>query len=87
MLAEKSAKWLDRLVNLGNEPTDWSEFKAAFLKQYSVLDDEQVARDKLKEARHYEKIAIYVEYFNELILSLPTTTNADLVHSFVYGLK
>ena len=87
MLAEKSAKWLDRLVHLGNEPTDWSEFKYAFLKQYSVLGDEQVARDKLKEARQHGKVATYVEFFNELILSLPTATNADLVYSFVYRLK
>ena len=52
-----------------------------------MLDDEQVARDKLKEARQQGKVATYVEYFNKIILSLPTVTNADLVHSFVYGLK
>ena len=87
LLAEKAAKWLDRLVHLGNEPTDWSEFKDTFLKQYSVLDDESKARDKLKEARQQGKVATYVEYFNEIILLLPSATNADLVHSFVYGLK
>ena len=51
LLAERAAKWLDRLVHLGNEPTTWEEFKDAFTKQYSILDDESHARDRLKEAR------------------------------------
>ena len=50
-MGEKAAKWLDRLVAMNNEPSDWDMFKDAFRKQYTVLDDETVARDKLKEAR------------------------------------
>ena len=43
-------------MHLGNEPATWEAFRDAFLKQYSVLDEEQHARDRLKEARQTGRV-------------------------------
>ena len=51
LMGEKAAKWLDRLVPMNNEPSDWDIFKDAFCKQYTILDEKTVACNKLKEAR------------------------------------
>ena len=43
----KASKWLDRLERLGTAPATFTEFCTKFLKQFSVLDDENMAGDKL----------------------------------------
>ena len=46
-----------------------------------------MARDKLKELRQRGKVSEYISAFDNIVVSLPETHEADLLHSFVYGLK
>ena len=44
----RASKWLDRLERLDTAPTMFMEFCTKFLKQFTVLDDESMAQDKLR---------------------------------------
>ena len=46
-MKRRASKWLDRLERLGIALTSFTDFAAKFLEQFSVLDDENMARDKL----------------------------------------
>ena len=46
----RASKWLDRLERLGTAPSTFTEFCTKFLEQLSVLDDENMAQDKLPMA-------------------------------------
>ena len=46
----KASKWLDHLKRLGAAPATFMEFCTKFIEQFSVLDDENAARDKLQTA-------------------------------------
>ena len=46
----RASKWLDHLERLGIALTNFTDFSAKFLEQFSVLDDENMARDKLRTA-------------------------------------
>ena len=87
LMTGKAAKWLDRLTVQGQLPTSYTMFKTLFLKHYSIIDDENEARDTLKVAKQQSPVQQYVEYFNDNVTSLPNTPSAELVHSFVFGLK
>ena len=46
----RASKWLDHLERLGTAPATFTEFCTKFLEQFSVLDDENMAQDKLRMA-------------------------------------
>ena len=46
-----ASKWLDRLERLGTAPSNFEDFCTKFLEQFSILDDVNVARDKLRMAQ------------------------------------
>ena len=50
LMQGRASKWLDRLERLGIAPTNFTDFAAKFLEQFSVLDNENTARDKLRMA-------------------------------------
>ena len=50
LMRGRASKWLDCLERLVIAPTNFTDFSAKFLKQFSVLDDESTARDKLQTA-------------------------------------
>ena len=50
LMRGRASEWLDRLERLGTAPTNFTDFQTKFLEQFSVLDDENTARDKLQMA-------------------------------------
>ena len=50
LMRRRASKWLDRLERLGITPMNFTGFSSNFLEQFSVLDDENTARDKLRTA-------------------------------------
>ena len=50
LMRGRASKWLDRLERLGIALTNFTDFAAKFLEQFSVLDDENTASDKLRMA-------------------------------------
>ena len=47
LMRRRASKWLDRLERLGIAPTNYTDFSSKFLEQFSVLDNENMTRDKL----------------------------------------
>ena len=47
LMQGRATKWLDRLERLGIALNNFTDFAVKFLEQFSVLDDENAARDKL----------------------------------------
>jgi len=56
LMSGQASKWLERLTQLNTEPTTWTQFEDAFLKQYAIIDDENRARDRLKEIRQVKSV-------------------------------
>ena len=50
LMRGRASKWLDHLEQLGTALTNFIDFSTEFLEQFSVLDDENAARDKLQTA-------------------------------------
>ena len=50
LMRGRASKWMDRLERLGTAPAMFTEFCTKFLEQFSVLDDENMAREKLHSA-------------------------------------
>ena len=50
LMRGRASKWLDHLERLGTAPATFTEFCTKFLEQLCVLDDENMARDKLRMA-------------------------------------
>ena len=47
LMRGRASKWLDRLERLGIALANFTDFSSKFLEQFSVLDDGNMARDKL----------------------------------------
>ena len=47
LMRGRANKWLDHLEGLGTALATFMEFYTKFVEQFSVLDDENMARDKL----------------------------------------
>ena len=50
LMRGRASKWLDRLERLGTAPAMFTEFCTKFLERFSVVDDENMAQDKLRMA-------------------------------------
>ena len=50
LMQGRASKWLNCLERLGTAPVMFTEFLTKFLEQFSVLDNENMARDKLRMA-------------------------------------
>ena len=50
LMLGRAGKWLDRLEQQGTAPDTFTEFSMRFPEQLSVLDDENMAQDKLRMA-------------------------------------
>ena len=47
LMQGRANKWLDHLERLGTAPATFTEFCTKFLEQFSVLDEENTAEDKI----------------------------------------
>ena len=57
-----------------------------FLKHYSLLDNANIAHDKLHKLKQCGAIQDYITAFDNIVILLPKLPEADQVHAFVYGL-
>ena len=87
LMAGNASKWIERLTKLEAEPVNFAEFENSFLRQFEILDDENIARDKLKEIRQFKSVTGYISAFDDLVLSLPNVPEQEFIHAFIYGLK
>ena len=72
---------------MGTLPTTYVALKTELKTQFGFMDEERRARDKLKEICQTKAVIQYVQDFENITLHLPTATDDELKHSFIYGLK
>ena len=78
--------WRARYERNDRDPS-WDAFSAAIRDRFQLMDDGKKARLQLKELRQTGGIRAYTQEFQRLTLSMPETSQMDLVVDFVYGLK
>ena len=49
LMGGNAARWMDHLEVQGEVPAMFPDFERMFIDQYAPLDDNNVARDKLRE--------------------------------------
>ena len=65
----------------------FEDFECVFLEHYSLLDNANIAHDKLRKLKQHGTIQDYITVFDNIIISLPELLEVDQVHAFMYGLK
>ena len=78
---------MDILEQLGTAPATFTEFLTKYLEQFSVLDNENTAQDKLWAAQQRDSVSLYIAYFDKIIMGLPNASEDKLMHAYIYGLK
>ena len=58
-------------------PTSFEDFDRVFLEHYCLLDDANVARDKLRELKQRGAVQDYITAFDNIVVSLPELPDAD----------
>lgn len=81
--------WRDIHKTPAGRPITWADFTAAIMAMFMPVNREQLARDRLANARQRDKdsVAQYTTYMRRLFLSVSTLTPADMAHRYIYGLK
>ena len=63
--------------------TTSEDFEHVFLEHYSLLDDANIARDRLRKLKQCGAIQDNITAFNNIVMLLPELPEADQVHAFV----
>lgn len=81
--------WRDVYKAPGSRPTTWREFTTAITAMFMPVNREQLARDRLANARQRDKdsVANYTTYMRRLFLSICSLSQGDMVHRYIYGLR
>jgi Retrotransposon gag protein len=59
----------------------------ALRDQFGVVDETRRARDMLKTLKQTKSVLEYICVFENTTMSIPTATDEELRHSFIFGLK
>ena len=86
-LDDQAFGWWRARVEQGERDMSWDAFSAALRDRFQLMDDGKKARLQLKDLRQTGGLRAYAQEFQRLILSMPETSQKDLVVDFVYGLK
>ena len=87
MLRGNAAKWYTKLEKFDQQPRTFIGFKKKFLEKFEDIDAENTARDKLKTLVQTASVRDYVAAFDAVLLDIPTASEDDMIHAFIYGLR
>lgn len=78
-----------REVELHHKPdfAYWAEFKQAFISQFTPIDPEVDARERLARLTQNKSVLSYASDFNALMLELPHMDESDRIWRFTNGLR
>ena len=68
-------------------PTTFKDFECMFLEHYSLLDNANIACDKLHKLKQHGTIQDCIMAFDIIVMSLPNLPEVDQVHAFIYSLN
>ena len=68
-------------------PTTFEDFEHVFLEYNSLLDNANIARDKLHKLKQHGTVQDYIMAIDNIVVLLPELPEANQVRAFVCSLK
>ena len=87
LLKGHAANWWYMLVQSGQAPNQWENFKAALRNEFVPQNSERRNRDKLRVLRQTASVAGYLTAFRNLVIAIPGMNEAEKLDRFTAGLK
>ena len=72
---------------IGQHANNYADVKALLRQQYAVVDEVRNARDRLKTLVQTKSVSAYQSLFEHTMLQITDASDAEQLHSFVWGLK
>ena len=87
LLKGNAANWWFMVVQAGQAPGQWENFKVALRNEFVPQDSERRNRDKLRNLRQTAGVASYLTTFRNLVIGIPGMNEAEKLDRFCAGLK
>ena len=87
LLKGHAANWWYMLVQAGQAPNQWENFKTALRNEFVPQNSERRNRDKLRVLRQTASVAGYLTAFRNLVIAIPGMNEAEKLDRFTAGLK
>ncbi len=87
LLKNNAANWYYMQVQAGNIPATWEEFKNRLRAEFVPQDNVRRQRDKLSRLVQNKSVALYLETFRNIVISIPDISEAEKLDKFLNGLK
>ena len=87
LLKGNAANWWFMLVQAGQAPGQWENFKVALRGEFVPQDSERRNRDKLRNLRQTTSVSSYLTTFRNLVIGIPGMNEAEKLDRFCSGLK
>lgn len=86
-LTSTAASWWYTVVQSGQTPSTWEEFRIMVLNEFVPSDHVRRARDKLRRLRQTASVSKYLSEFRNCILTISDISEGELLDRFIQGLK
>lgn len=89
-LTDSAATWWRHMYedpSLKGTSWSWDDFKSHLRMQFRPIDAERLARDRLHKLRQTTSVSAYIHAFQNIIVDIPTMSEADRIDRFLRGLK
>ena len=87
LLKGNAANWWFMLVQAGQAPGQWEDFKNVLRSEFVPQDSERRNRDKLRNLRQTASVSGYLTTFRNLVIAIPGMNDAEKLDRFCAGLK
>jgi len=85
LLKGNAANWWFMVVQAGQAPGQWENFKATLRAEFVPQDSERRNRDKLRNLRQTASVAGYLTTFRNLVIGIPGMNEAEKLDCFCCG--
>lgn len=86
-LTSTASIWWFTIVQSGNVPSSWSDFKSLVLQEFVPSDHQTRARDKLRRLKQTHSVSKYLSEFRNCVLTIADISGGEKFDRFVHGLK
>lgn len=86
-MTSTAASWWYTIIQSGQEPSTWTEFRTLVLNEFVPVDHNRRARDKLRRLKQNSSVSKYLSEFRNCILTVNDMSDGERFDRFVQGLK
>ena len=86
-LTGTAAVWWYTLVQSGQTPTTWNEFKAAMVEEFVPEHHVRRARERLRKLKQTHSVSKYLSDFRNMVLTIPDITEEEKFVKFCSELR